>query len=355
MYNQIIPHSRPTVSGSDLKALVSTLESGQLSQGPKVGEFERKMAAYVGTKAAAATSSGSSALHLALLALDIGKSDEVIIPSYACAALLNSIFVLGATPILVDIDPLTFNISAEAARRAMSRKTRAVIVPHMFGRLAEIDKIQDLGIPVIEDCAQALGAEFRGAKAGSFGRLSVFSFYATKMLSTAEGGMVLSDSETLIDKIKDLRAYDEKEDYALRFNYKMTDLQAALGLSQLALLDKFVKKRRAIASLYFEEFRACDFSLPVRDEGKNHVYYRFVVKTRREASKYIPKLEREKVICRRPVFMPLHLYLRQPGFPESMDAWKRAVSLPLYPSLREKEIEKIVYAVKKIFGLRRAR
>ena len=349
MPDEIIPHSRPSISDSDIQAVVSVLKSGQLSQGPKVREFEKKLALLIGKKKAVAVSSGSAALHLALLALDVKASDEVIIPSFVCSAVLNAVNYTGATPVLVDIDPLTFNISVEAAKKAITRKTRAIIVPHMFGCPAEIDKLSELGIPLIEDCAQSIGANFKGQSAGSFGLLSVFSFYATKVIAAAEGGMVLSDSEDLISRINDLREYDNRDDYILRYNYKMTDIQAALGLNQISSLGKFIDRRREIAARYFQEFKNCNFSLPVQKEGRDHIYYRFVVKTKDSASEYLERFQQKKVMCRRPVYIPLHVYLNLSGFPHTTEAWQKTISIPLYPSLREKEIEKIIAIVKEIF------
>lgn len=349
MPEEIIPHSRPLISDSDLNAVISVLKAGQLSQGPKVREFENRLASFIGKKKAVAVSSGSAALHLALLALDIRTGDEVIIPSFVCSAVLNSVNYTGATAVLVDIDPLTFNISIEAVKRAITNKTKAIIVPHMFGCPAEIDTLSELGIPVIEDCAQSVGANFKGKRAGSFGLLSVFSFYATKVIAAAEGGMVLSDSEDLISRIKDLREYDHKDDYILRYNYKMTDIQAALGLSQLSSLEKFIDRRREIAACYFQELKDCDFTLPVWKEGKDHIYYRFVIKTKGASSEFIEKLHQKKVMCRRPVYIPLHIYLNLSGFPHTQEAWHKTISIPLYPSLREDEIEKIIAAVKEIF------
>jgi len=349
MAEEIIPHSRPLLSDSDIKAVISVLKAGQLSQGQKVREFEKKLSSFIGKKEAVAVSSGSAALHLALLALDIKKSDEVIIPSFVCSAVLNSVNYTGATPVLVDIDPLTFNMSVEATKRAVTRKTKAIILPHMFGCPAEIDKLSELGISVIEDCAQSIGANFKGQRAGSFGLLSVFSFYATKVIAAAEGGMVLSDSEDLISRIKDLREYDNKDDYILRYNYKMTDIQATLGLSQLSFLEKFIERRREIAARYFQEFKNCDFILPVWKEGNDHIYYRFVIKTKGTSSEYIEKFHQKKVMCRRPVYIPLHIYLNLPGFPHTQEVWHKTISIPLYPSLREDEIEKIIAAVKEIF------
>jgi dTDP-4-amino-4,6-dideoxygalactose transaminase len=349
MTDEIIPHSRPSISDSDIQAVVSVLKSGQLSQGPKVREFEKKLALLIGKKKAMAVSSGSAALHLALLALEVKESDEIIIPSFVCSAVLNAVNYTGATAVLVDIDPLTFNISVEAAKKAITRKTRAIIVPHMFGCPAEIDKLSELGIPVIEDCAQSIGASFKAQGAGSFGLLSVFSFYATKVIAAAEGGMVLSDSEDLVSRINDLREYDNKDNYILRYNYKMTDIQAALGLSQLSFLEKFIERRREIAARYFQEFENCNFILPVQKEEKDHIYYRFVIKTKDSASEDIEKFHQKKVMCRRPVYIPLHVYLNLSGFPHTQEAWQKTISIPLYPSLREEEIEKIVAVVKEIF------
>lgn len=349
MDKDIIPHSRPFITDADLEVVTSTLKSGQLSQGPEVDKFERTLAKFIGKKKAAATSSGTAALHLALLALDVKEKDEVIMPSFVCSAVLNAVNYTGATPVIADIEPLTYNLSVEAVKRAMSPKTKVIIIPHMFGYLAEMDEFLELDIPIIEDCAQAIGATYKGQKAGSLGLLSIFSFYATKVMACGEGGMVLSNSEDLISKIKDLREYDNKDDYRLRYNYKMTDIQASLGLSQLSSLEKFIAKRKEIASLYFEEFKDCDFSLPVWKKGKEHIYYRFVVKTKDDASVYLKKFQQKGIMCQRPVYKPLHVYLKLAGFPNSTEAWQKAISIPLYPSLREEEIEKIISIVKEIF------
>ncbi len=349
MSDSVIPHSRPSLTDADSKALSSVLESGQIAQGPVVSEFEKRFAEYIGRKEAAATSSGTAALHLALLALGAGEKDKVIIPSFVCTAVLNAVLYTRATPVVVDVDPQTYNISVEAVQRAITDQTRAVIVPHMFGLPADMEELSGLGIPLIEDCAQSVGANYRGQKAGRFGILSVFSFYATKVFTTGEGGMVVSDSEELVSRVKDLREYDNKDDFAVRFNSKMTDIQAALGLNQLSRLDEFLEKRREIASLYFKELKDCDFALPVQKEGKEHIYYRFVVQTKGEASLYLEKSQKRKVMCRRPVHTPLHICLKLSGFPHTTGAWQKTVSIPLYPSLTQDEVEKIIAVVKEIF------
>ena len=349
MCDEIIPHSRPLISDSDIEGVVSVMKSGQIAQGPRVAEFEEKLADFIGKKKAAAVSSGSAALHLSLLALGVKEEDEVIIPSFVCSAVLNAVNYSRATPVIVDIEPETFNISIDAIQRAITGKTKAVIVPHMFGCPADMQRLPELEIPVIEDCAQAVGADFKGQKAGSFGILSVFSFYATKVLAAAEGGMVLCDSEDLVSRIKDLREYDNRDDYILRYNYKMTDIQASLGISQLSSIETFIDKRREIATRYFQEFKNCNFSLPVWKEGREHIYYRFVIKTEDNSSGYIKRLQKNIVMCQHPVYKPLHVYLNLPGFPHTSEAWQKTISIPLYPSLKEKEIEKIIAVVKEIF------
>jgi len=349
MSEYFIPHSRPSIIGSDIKAVSSVLESGQIAQGPGVDKFEKQFSDFIGKKETAATSSGTAALHLALLSLGVKEGDEVIVPSFVCAAVLNAVLYTGATPVITDIDPGTYNISVDAVEGAITQKTKAVIVPHMFGCPAEIDELSKLGTPIIEDCAQSVGAHYKGRKIGSFGIVSVFSFYATKVFTSGEGGMVVSDSEELISRVKDLREYDNKDEYALRFNYKMTDIHAALGLNQLSCLEEFLDRRRMIADLYFKEFKDCRFSLPVKKEGREHIYYRFVVQTEEDASIYLERLQKNNVMCRRPVYIPLHVCLGLSGLPNTMEAWKKTISIPLYHSLTEEEIEKIIAVVKKIF------
>ena len=345
----IIPHSRPSLEASDIRAVAAAMRSGPLAQGPRVIEFEKRIARFIGKKNAAATSSGTAALHLALLSLDVKEHDEVILPSFVCSAVLNAVHYTGATPVLADIEPLTFNLSSETVKKAITRKTKVVIVPHLFGCPAEMDGLSELGIPLIEDCAQAIGATFKGRKVGSIGLLSVFSFYATKVITSAEGGMVLSDSEHLTAKIKDLRDYDNRTDYRPRYNYKMNEVQAAFGLSQLFRLNELLDKRREIADRYFEEFKDSRFSLPFRKEGREHIYYRFVVRIEKGVSARIAELERKNIQCRRPVYKPLHVYSRLSGFPQTTAAWRASLSIPIYPSLNEKEIHRIIAGVKEIF------
>ena len=341
----MIPHSRPTLDQDDAEAVSAVLKSGHLSQGKQVAQFENALASFVGTRAGVAVSSGTAALHLSLLALKIGKGDEVILPSYVCTAPLNAVHLVSATPVIADIDRNTFNIDVFDLKKRITRRTRAIIVPHMFGLPAELDEILSFEIPVIEDCALSVGSRYKGRRTGSLGTLSIFSFYATKMIATGEGGMVLSDREDLIDAVRDLRDYDEKNKYAIRFNYKMTDFQAALGISQLKKLSSFVERRKEIAAIYSRELGALGLQAPFVPEGREHIYYRYIICVN-SLLKFIEGMNQRGVECRRPVFKPLHRYLGLSGYAATDDVWDRAVSMPLYPSLREMELQDIIESMR---------
>lgn len=347
---EVIAHSRPTLDKDDRDCVSRVIKSGQIAQGQIVGEFERRLASFIGMKGAAATSSGTSALHLALLALGVAKGDEIIIPSYVCSALLNAVNYTGARPVLADIDSLDFNILAAEVKKKIGRRTKAVIIPHMFGTPAGVDEISKLDIPIIEDCAQSIGAKLRGRRVGGFGALCILSLYATKMLTTGEGGVVLSNNEELLAKIMDLREYDEKKDYLIRYNYKMTDMQAALGLNQLKRLGKFIQKRREIAGRYNSYFSELEIQLPFVGEGRKPIFYRYVIRVKTDVEKTLMALRRKGIVCKRPVYLPLHRYLGLDDFPNASQVWKSAISVPLYPSLSEEEIERIIQGVSEVFS-----
>lgn len=344
-----VPHSRPTLGDADVQAVASVLRSGFISQGAKVAEFEREVATTLGVRGGVATSSGTTALHLALLALGVGEGDEVLIPTYACAALLHAVRAVSAVPRFVDSDPQSFNMDPAAARKACSPRAKALIVVHSFGLPAELDNLKELGLPLIEAGAQALGASYGGRPVGSIGEAAVFSFYATKLITTGEGGMLLSNDARILAEGRDLREYDQKEDDRPRFNYKMTDLQAALGLAQLKQLQRFLERRKAIASRYRERLRALPVQLPLDPPDREPVYYRFVVKGPLPADHYLASLRALGVEARRPVFRPLHRYLGIQGFPGAEEAWEKAVSLPLYPLLQDEEVERVVAATLESF------
>ena len=341
----MIPHSRPTLDQTDYDIVLQVLKSGNLVQGEQVSRLENTLSSLIGVKGGAAVSSGTAALHLALLALNVQKGDEVILPSFVCSAPLHAISYTGAVPVIADIDRSTFNIDPRDLPDRITPKTKAIIVPHLFGMAADMDEIRSFGVPVIEDCAHSLGSHYKGAFSGSFGDLAIFSFYATKMIATGEGGMVLSGNESLIECIRDLRDYDEKETLKVRYNYKMTDMEAALGFSQLKKLFSFIEKRRTLAGRYHREFQHCGFETPVVPSDRDHIYYRYVLLLD-HVDQFIHKMTQEGVACRRPVFKPLHRYWDLTGYGNTEWVWERAVSIPIYPSLTEGEISKIIDAVK---------
>lgn len=336
----IIPHSRPTVGPAEGRAAAAVIESAQIAQGAKVREFEQRFSAKHGAGDATACSSGTAALHLALMALGVHSGQEVIIPSYVCTALLNAVRYTGATPVVSDINSRSYNLDPDAVRAKMSRRTAAIIVPHMFGLPADVSSLSDCGVPLIEDCAQALGSTADGSWVGTRGQLAICSFYATKVITCGEGGMVVSRSKGLTERVRDLRDYDGRDDDKVRYNYKMTDIQAAVGLCQLDRLDEFIQRRRFIAGAYDAAFGELPMNLPVQAPG--HIYYRYVIDTRRDAGEVIRKLGLKNIRAARPVGRPLHRHLGLDGYAGTETAWRSAVSLPIYPSLSEEDLHRII-------------
>ncbi len=341
----IIPHSRPTLGEEEVKAVSEVIRSGYISQGAKVKEFEEELARFVGVKGAVAVNSGSSALHLGLLAMGIGAGDAVLFPSFVCSALLNAVYQAGASPELCDIEPESFNISAETIKNSGAEDARAVIVPHMFGSPADLEKIEEAGIPVVEDCAHSVGAVYGERRAGSVGRFSILSFYACKMLACGEGGAILSDDREILQIARDRRDYDEKEHYKLRYNYKMTDMQAAMGLAQMKRLPDMIARRKEIAAGYDKAFGGTGLALP---KGEfDHVYYRYVVKTEKDVTGLIQRIKDKGVTAARPVYKPLHRYLElRSGFKNTDRAYSTVLSIPIYPSMTKDEQKKVIEAVK---------
>ncbi len=344
----MIPHSRPTVSEEDAQAVARVVREGQLAQGPEVAAFETEVADRVGVPAAAAVSSGTAALELALRALDIGPGAEVIVPTYVCDALHHAVTRSGAIAVLADADPVTLTLSPMDAKRRLTRRTRGIVVPHAFGFAVDLAPFEALGVPVIEDCAQALGAWIGAHPAGALGRLAVCSFYATKLLTTGEGGMVVGPPD-LVGRVRDLRDYDERADLVPRLNAKLTDMQAALGRSQLRRLDTFIARRRAIAAEYRRRLAGAGCRLPA-DVGARHVYHRFVVEVEAPVPSLMEALGARGVAARRPVFRPLHRALGLDGYPEADRLWNRCLSLPCYPSLTDDEVAAVAAAFIRALG-----
>jgi dTDP-4-amino-4,6-dideoxygalactose transaminase len=324
----------------EIKAVSKVIASGHIAEGAVVKEFEQKFADYLNVKHAVATNSGTSALHLALLALEVGPGDEVIIPSYVCCALLNAVNYAGATAVLADICPNTYNLDAADVKKRLSSHTKAIIVPHLFGMAADLDPLLALNVPIIEDCAQAVGAVYNQRPVGTFGVAAVYSFYATKVITTGEGGMVVCNVKDIAERIRDLKTYDQKDDYKIRFNYKMTDIQAALGIVQLERLDSILWRRKAIAEQYTRDFKVLDLNLPPDDTG--HIFFRYVIGLKSDSKSGIEALSRKGIGCARPIYLPLHRKMQRKGCPVSEKAWENSLSIPIYPSLTDEAVTRVI-------------
>lgn len=344
---QTIPHSRPWLTEADVEAVAAVVRSGYIAQGPETEAFEGEVAASLGVGYGVAVNSGTSALHLALRAHGVGSGDEVIIPSYVCTALYHAVCHSGATPVIVDSAERGYNLDAGAVHERLTARTKAVVVPHMFGFPAPVEEIVALGVPVLEDCALALGAKRRGRFVGTFGTAAICSFYATKLLATGEGGMVLTNDSALVERLRDLRTYDCRDELRVRYNCKMSDLHAALGRSQLRRYPEFLRRRRRIAKQYLQAFAELPIDLPDQSPSDDPAWYRFVLRLRTPVPAMLARLAEHGIMADRPVYRPIHQYLGAPveEFPNSEALYKSACSVPLYPALRDDEIERVIAGV----------
>jgi perosamine synthetase len=341
-----IPHSKLSTSKEDLIAVAKQVNTLIHAYGKKTNEFEREICKITKSKYAFAVQTGTAALHIALLALNIKKNDEVILPSYVCQSVLSAVNYTNATPILADIENNSSNISLKTIKPLITEKTKAIIVPHLFGLPANIKTIKKLKKPIIEDHAHSLGANLKIES-----DLAIFSFYATKMISTGHGGALSTNSKILNNNIMDLLTYDQREKYKVAYNYKLTNLQAALGLSQLNKLSFFVKRRQEIAKQYNESFK----NLPIQTPKfpKNSVPFRYIINFPENHSLINTQnsLKQKGIKTEKPIFKPLHQYLNLPSenFPNTENQHKTSLSIPIYPSLTDMELNHIIKSVKESF------
>lgn len=340
-----IPHSRPSLGEEEARAAYQTVMSGHIAQGPRVRAFEEELAGFFGVRSAVCVNSGSSALQAVLLAMGVRSGRKVLLPSYVCTAPLNAVYAAGGEPVLCDIEEDTFNIAPEEIISRSGDTARAVIVPHLFGSPADLEKIVELGIPVIEDCAHSAGAFYGDRRTGSIGACGILSFYANKMLACGEGGAVISNDAGLIEAVRDMRDYDQRDDYRLRFNYKMSDIQAAVGSVQLKKLDRMIEKRKELACEYDKALADTPYKLP-RGEF-DHIYYRYVVKCGGGPERPVAFMSSANIACARPVYKPLHRYLEiRSGYRKTDEVFSTAMSIPLYPGLDKKDQKRVIRALK---------
>ena len=342
-----------TIAGEIESAVIRVLNSQQFIQGPEVRELERELARYCQCEYAIGCASGSDALLLALMACDVGPGDEVITSPFSFFATVGSIVRLGAKPIFVDIDPETFNLTTESLERAVTPRTKAIMPVHLFGLCAEMDSIDELAarlnIPVIEDAAQAIGAEYRGRRAGSLGKIGCFSFYPSKNLGGAgDGGLLTTNDPEIAETLRTLRAHGAKKKYfhdSVGINSRLDSLQAAILRVKFPHLDRWADARRANAQKYRELFSAAESTsdrtvgLPFEPTTGRHVYNQFVIRVRdRDALRaYL----QDRGIGTE-VYYPVPLHLQncfsdlgysEGDFPEAERAAREALSIPVYPEL----------------------
>ena len=359
MSQRKIPYANPYITEEDVKAVAEAVRSKRLSQGEYVRQFEQDFAYHLKRKYALAMSNGTAALHLAVLAIGVKSGDEVIVPSFTFAATANCVLYVGAKPVFADIDQNTYNIDPERIEEAISPKTKAIIVVHYGGQTADMDPILEIAekydLRVIEDATEAHGATYKNRKAGAIGEIGCFSFYPNKNMTTGEGGMLVTDNEKIAEKARLFRNHGQDSRFhhiTIGYNYKMTDILAALGTVQLKRLDWVIQRKRE-AARYYEEMLSDvkDIQLPYVMPNAIHTYMFCTVKflmdgARDRVMQYLAERGIETVVA----FPPVHLqpfYRLLYGFKEgdlsiTEDCAKRVLSLPIYPHIRREDQQFIV-------------
>lgn len=378
--SQFLPFHTPDIGEEEVSEVVQVLRSGWLTTGTKAKQFENEFAAMVGARHAIAVNSCTAALHLALEALGVREGDEVIVPTMTFAATAEVVTYLKAKPVLVDCTPDTLNISPDSIEQAITSRTKAIVPVHFAGHPCEMSQIQAVArehkLAVVEDAAHALPARYRGKMIGSLSDLTCFSFYATKNITTGEGGMVTTDDADLAARVRLMSLHGLSRDAWSRytaqgswyyeilspgFKYNLTDIAAALGLAQLAKCDRFWKARDRVAALYRDGFRDVpEILCPSAAAHVQHAWHLYVIQLdleslRIDRNEFIAQLQRAG-IGSSVHFIPLHLhpyyrdsYGYQPAdFPTAQAAFERIVSLPLYPKMTDGDIQRVITVVRDI-------
>lgn len=374
-----LSYGKQTVDESDIQAVVEVLKSDYLTTGPFVKEFENKVANYVGAKYAVAVSNGTAALHMACFAAGIKEGDEVIVSPMTFAASANAVLYCGGTPVFADIDPVTYNIDPDRIEEKITDRTKAIIPVDFSGQSVDMDKIKEIadkhGLIIIEDAAHALGSEYKGRKVGSQADMVEFSFHPVKPITTAEGGIVTTNSEDLYKKMMIFRTHgitrDQEllnenhgpwyyEQQHLGYNYRLTDVQSALGTSQMSKIDDFITRRREIVRQYNEAFKDLkEIVTPFEAVFSNSGWHIYVIKVKPELLTVTRKeifeaLQAENIgvnVHYLPVY--LHPYYRDLGYakgicPNAEELYENMITLPLFPSMSNEDVNDVVVAVKKV-------
>jgi dTDP-4-amino-4,6-dideoxygalactose transaminase len=371
-----VPFHRPSIEEEDIRAVSDALRSGWLTMGEKTAEFERRFADFVGARHAIAVSSGTAALHLSLEAIGLQPGDEVLVPTTTFTATAEVVVHLGARPVLTDVDAGTMNMSPSDVERRMTQRTRAMMPVHFGGQPSDMEALQSLaasrGLHVIEDAAHALPSSYKNQRIGSLGELTAFSFYATKPVTTGEGGMVTTNDDAYAGRIRTMRLHGISRDawnraadrawgYEVQeagYKYNLTDFQSALGIVQLAKCNEAYEARRRIAERYSQTFSGlASLDVPAILPDRQGSWHLYVLRLRLERLKinrdrFVEELE-QRGVAASVHFIPLHLhpyYQRQFGyrasdFPQAEHEYNRCLSLPIFPAMTEEEIESVIAAV----------
>jgi perosamine synthetase len=363
--------SKPDISQQDIDAVVDVLTSGQLSIGPKIKEFEGSVAQYIGVKHAIGVNSGTSGLHLLIRAMEVGKGDEVITTPFSFIASTNCFLFEQAKPVFADIDEKTFNIDINQIERKITDKTKLLLPVDVFGQPFDMKAMMQLagnnGIKVLEDSCEAFGSEYDGIKSGSIADGAVFAFYPNKQMTTAEGGMIVTNDDNMAETCKSLRNQGRSkslrwlEHEQMGYNYRLSELHAALGLSQFKRIETLLKKREAVAHFYNDRLKGIDGIRPPWISPKVNKMSWFVYTVTFEAG-----IDRDKVmdllgergIDSKPYFTPIHLqsYMRKlfgfkkGDFPVTESIAQSTLSLPFYSNMQHEEVEAVCDALIEIIG-----
>ncbi|MBF0549493.1 MAG: DegT/DnrJ/EryC1/StrS aminotransferase family protein [Deltaproteobacteria bacterium] len=344
-----IPHNRPCLDESDAAAAYQAVLSGWVSHGRRCRELEEALSQLILHRPGGGLvcANGTTALYLAMKVVGVSKGDEVVVPGYCCTALLNAVFMAGARPVVADISPGNLSFNRDSLSPYLTPVTKAVVVVHTYGIPCEVDKLAESGVSIIEDCAQALGSRFKdGQPVGSKGDVAAFSFYATKFITGGYGGAIISRNTQYINQLTDYLNFDQPSQYYPRFNFQVSDINAAVILSQLQKLDRFLDRRRQIARRYLEVFDQAQFN---RLAGQNH--FRFLVELEsKEQINHLRSFLADKGIN---AIIPLeedellhnYLALSQDGFPVAQRYAKTLLSLPIYPCLTDEQVAYICQAL----------
>lgn len=357
-----VPIAKPIIGEEEINNVVEVLKSGMIAQGPKVEEFEKKFAEWVGADYGIAVNSGTAALHVALLSCGVGVGDEVITTPFTFIATGNSIVYTGAKPVFADIDLKTYTINPDSIEKLITENTKAILPVQLYGQSANMDRINEIaekyGLAVIEDAAQAHGSTCNGQKVGSMGDMACFSFYPTKNMTTSEGGIITTNDEDLADNAKIFRAHGASVRYhhsEIGYNFRMTDISAAIGLAQLNKIDEFNSKRIQNAEYLNEGLKNVEgIVTPYCAYGSKHVYHQYTIRVEKGNRDDWVKIINECGVGTG-IHYPIPLY-NQPIYktlgikgncPNANLAANTVISLPVHPSLTKEDLDLVIEAVKK--------